>query len=168
MPVDLWYILQIILDIYLCGFVIFYIVSYRKKEFALLKKHRLREEAETQKINATLKDFLKDSEKVSFGMIEAFQKEHQSIKQSINYINLKIEELNSASVETSKLLNSFKEKIPNEDVRGKQQQLRYQEAANLLSKGFTPAIVAEKMNIPIGEIQLISKINTGAHRAQTI
>ena len=47
---DHWYILQIILDIYLCGFVIFYIVSYRKKEFELLQKQRLREEAETKKI----------------------------------------------------------------------------------------------------------------------
>jgi len=157
---DQWYILQIILDIYLCGFVIFYIVSYRKKEFELLKKQRLREETETKKINDSLSGFLKDSEKATIDMIDAFKKEHLAIKQSINYINLQMEELHKASEASKKLLTTVKENIPTEEIRLRQKKLQYADASNLLSKGFAPAIVAEKLKIPIGEMELINKLHT--------
>ena len=101
---DNWVILQILLDIYLCGFILYYIFYYRKKEYTLLKKNRLREETESRKINETLKEFLRDSEVASQGMIEAFKKEHNSIKQSINYLNLKMEELKTASTKSEKIL----------------------------------------------------------------
>jgi len=154
---DNWFILQIILDIYICGFVVFYIISYRKKEFDLLKRQKLREVTETRRINETLKDFLKDSEAATLEMIDAFKKEHHSIKQSINQLNLKMEQLDRATKSTKDLLDSVKEQIPDEEVRYQQEKLRYREAASLLSKGFAPTIVAEKLKMPVGEVELVSK-----------
>jgi len=163
---DNWYILQIILDIYLCGFVLYYILAYRKKEYSVIKKQHLKEETETKKINDTLKEFLKETEVASLDMIEAFKGEHHAIKQSINYLNMKMEELNNAATNSKKLLNTIKEEIPNNEIRKKQDKLKYKEAGSLLSKGFAPAVVAKKMDMPIGEVKLINRLHMSAKQSQ--
>jgi phage-related tail protein len=154
-----WYILQIILDIYLCSFVIYYIVSYRKKEYAILKDVHDKDESDSKRINETLKNFLVESEAASQEMIQAFKQEHTAIKQSINYINMKLDELNDASKESDKILKNFKEEIPTDEVRTRQDKLKYQEAANLLREGFAPGIIASRMKMPVGEVELVSRLS---------
>lgn len=155
---DKWYILQIILDIYLCGFVVYYMIAYRKKEYDLLKQQRVKEESEITKIQETLKGYLETSEAASKDMIDAFQNEHHAIKQSINYINLKMDELNKAVKESERLLNAFKEEVPTTEIRERQNQIKYAEAKELLQKGFSPIVVSEKMKLPIGEVDLLNKV----------
>lgn len=75
---------------------------------------------------------------------------------------MKMEELNRASLTSKKILASFKEEIPSEEVQESQKKLQYREATNLLKKGFAKPIIAEKLNLPIGEVELINKLNSSA------
>lgn len=60
------------------------------------------------------------------------------------------------SLEVSKI---FEDRIPHQEIIERQKTRKYVQAAQLAHKGMSPEEIAEKVDLPMGEVELIAKMN---------
>lgn len=69
---------------------------------------------------------------------------------------LKVDRSMQKSLEVSKI---FQDKIPHKEIIERQNTLKYIQAARLAHQGMAPSEIAQKVDIPMGELEFIAKVN---------
>lgn len=68
----------------------------------------------------------------------------------------KIEKSMQKSLEVAKI---FQDRIPHQEIIERQNTVKYVEAARMAHQGASPEEIADQVDLPLAEIQLISKVN---------
>jgi hypothetical protein len=89
-------------------------------------------------------------------LLEKKVREVQKAIQSADLITRKIEQSAHKSMEVAKI---FQDKIPHEEIIERKNTIKYVQAARLAHQGLSPEEIAGKVDLPMGEIEFIAKVN---------
>jgi len=147
--IDFWLILQIIIEILLCGIIIYYLYHEKnKKEKSGLEKEKLK----------TLIDSLHRLIIKS----EDLDKKHQEVLKLWEKIEKKGAAIEAYLEHYERELKSFKElNQPEEVSEGKESVVNcYEDASRLIEKGLSAGEIAKKVGLPQGEVELIMNLKS--------
>lgn len=154
---NFWMLVQIVFDLIFCTlFVLFWIRSQKeqKEDPRLSKGLQL-----LQSKIAVLEDLSDKTEHQVQRMtllLEQKSKEIQSKIQSADQMLMQIDANIKKSMEVAQI---FQDKIPHHEIIERQNSLKYINAAKLANQGLSPAEISAQVDLSIGEIDFISKVN---------
>lgn len=154
---NFWMLVQIVFDLIFCTlFVLFWIRSQKeqKEDPRLSKGLQL-----LQSKIAVLEDLSDKTEHQVQRMtllLEQKSKEIQNKIQSADQMLMQIEANIKKSMEVAQI---FQDKIPHHEIIERQNSLKYINAAKLANQGLTPEEISAQVDLTIGEIEFIAKVN---------
>ena len=148
---NIWIILQTILNVFLVAAVVYCIFRFRKVD--RFTKSREAYKGELIAFKTSLENTLEEGQRISNQIlknIEDKQKTLSDIDRMFNneknsLMNL-IQELKSAGYSSSRINQKFQEPWINDN---------YAKAVKLSAEGFSPKEIADRIKLPLGEVELV-------------
>ncbi len=154
---SLWVLLQIIVNLcFIAGFVLFWMKSRREpsedprlsrglqmvsSKIAVLEDLSKQTDIQCQQISALIEQKAKQ-------LLEQIEKSDEQIA--------KIEFAQKKSLEVAQI---FQDKIPHEEIRHREETMKYIQVARLAHEGMTAEEIQEKVGLSRGEIEMIAKLD---------
>ncbi|HHO75903.1 MAG TPA: hypothetical protein ENN05_05690 [Deltaproteobacteria bacterium] len=134
-PTKLLLVVQIVVQIVLLGFVVFFIVLERKR-------------AVPTSVLDELKDVIKQTQELS-------DRFHEQVDKKIDIVTKIMDELDNR-IQDAKSVMKVLEKTT--EVTRQSRQYNQEDVLRLFRGGFTPVDIAQITGIPVGEVQLTIKL----------
>ncbi len=150
---NIWIALQIVLNVLLVSIVFYFLLRLKREDKSL--KERATQIEEWTELKNTLETSVQEALRVS----NRIQKDIQSKQQAASQITQVVEKEKKALLsllEEIKSKNSFSNSSSvNERFQEPWLNDKYSKAVQLSSQGFSPQEIAKKINLPIGEVELV-------------
>ncbi len=154
---SLWMIVQLILNILLALFVYIIWVKLRRPP---QDDPRLSKGLQLLQSKISVLTDLSDKTEVQVEKLNAFmEKKLKQVQACLIEADSKMQQIELATRKTKEVAQIFQEEIPHDEIVKRQNTIKYIKAAKLANKGATVEEIAEEIDLPLSEIELIAKLN---------
>jgi len=145
--VEFWLILQMVIEVLLCGIIGYYIYREKNKNVDVRQ-----EKAKIKMLMASLQSFIEKSEDLD--------KKHQKVLKLWEKIEKRGETIEAYIDHYERKLKSFPErKKAGERSGGMESSVaRYEKTSHLIEKGLSAEKIAQTVGLPLGEVKLIRNL----------
>jgi methyl-accepting chemotaxis protein len=139
-------LLQVLLDLLLAILVI----------TVLARKPRVLKTSGYEELTASLERIIKDTKELSSDFETNLQERHRLIQQITSQLDARVEEARSVATQLESMQQSAARMAQQEPVK---RSADHQEILRLTRKGLSAENVAKQLKKPLGEVELILKLN---------
>ena len=108
---------------------------------------------------AVLQDLMDRSETMGRQLTQMIDRKQQDIQEKVEEVEVHLHKVYSAIEKSEEVAKIFQDKIPHREIIERQTTLKYMQAAKMAHQGFGIDDIAKQVDIPRGELELISKVN---------
>jgi len=155
--VNFWTMTQIVVDLFLCvGLVILVI----KRNRPAADDPRLSRGLQLLQTKISVLEDLSDrTEHQVHQLTQLLEVKAKEVQSKITEIDVQMQKLEQSRAKSMEVANIFQDRIPHQEIIERQNTKKYIQAARLAHQGLTASEIANQVNLPIGEIEFIAKVN---------
>jgi len=150
---EFWVFLQIVIDAILLVIISFYLIRDRKRQikypFEEINEERLRI------LSESFNEMMHESKRITDDIHESIDKEKGSLQQLFDKLESKKEEVAQSVREADRLLQELQRPIHGNSIKSEINNEKYKRALKLAQEGLSVDDIAETLELPKGEVELI-------------
>ena len=108
---------------------------------------------------AILQDLMDRSEMMSKQLSQLMDGKQQAIQERLEEAEVHLHRIKKATERSQEVAKIFQEQIPHKEIIERQTTAKYLQAAKLANKGLSFDEISKQVDIPLGELDLIVKVN---------
>lgn len=110
---------------------------------------------------AAVQDLMDRSEVMGRQLGQLIDKKQAEVHEKLELVNSYLHKLQDSMDKSKDVARIFQDKIPHKEIIERQTSLKYVEAAKMAQQGIAVADIAKRLEIPMGELEILVKMSRG-------